>query len=570
MSKKETINLRISGMTCEDCALKIESKLKQENGVLSARVDFGSKLAEVSYDADKVDGEKISALPIFQSQYRADVLKPAKEAKVPAFPAFVSSDGDGRNFDLIIVGGGSGAFAAAIKASEMGAKVAMVEEGVIGGTCLNRGCIPTKHLIRAAEIYHLAGNNPFSGVVTKAGKVNFKKLIEKKSGLIAWAQKAKYWDILEHHKNITYINARGTFENANEIKLSGNSSNGQVLKASKFILATGASPFIPPIEGLEKINYLTSTEALELKELPKSMIILGANAVGLEFAQTFQRFGVQVTLHEIAGKIAPAEEPEISDALEKYLKEEGIQICTCSKVVAAREERGKKVITSEMPNGTKKDFFADELLIATGRRPNARGIGLESLGITIGPRGGVKVNELMQTALSHIFAVGDCVDCDCPSQFVYVAAQQGAIATQNALNSSSPRKMDYRVIPTAIFTNPEVAGVGLKEEAAKKKGLKIKTSLLDFHWVPRAEVMLDERGVIKIVADADSLRILGVNMAAQNAGDLIHEAALAIKYNLTAYDLVDTLHVYPTLSEAIRICAQGFFKDVTKLSCCAE
>lgn len=472
--------------------------------------------------------------------------------------------GNGK-FDLVVLGGGSGAFAAAIKASEMGARVAIIEEGTIGGTCLNRGCIPTKHLIRAAEIYHLAGHNPFPGIVTKQGKLNFAKMIEKKDSLIKWAQKAKYWDILKHHKNITYINARGRFLGPERLE-----AGGMEIHAPRFIIGTGASAFIPPIEGIEKVKYLTSTEILEIKKQPKSLIVLGANAVGLEFAQMFARLGSKVTVHEIAGKIAPAEEPEISEALENYLKEEGIEICTCSKVVKAREERGKKVITAEMPHGKRKDFWADELLVATGRRPNTKGFGLEQIGVTLGPRGGIKVNEKMQTSFSHIYAIGDVVDCDCPAQFVYVAAMQGAIAAQNALDGASPRKMDYTAVPHAIFTIPEVAGVGLTEEAAKKQGYKVKTSLLDFHWVPRAEVMLDERGLVKIVAEAESLRILGVNMVAPNAGDLIHEAVLAVKYKLTAQDLIDTLHVYPTLSEALRICAQGFFKDVTKLSCCAE
>lgn len=564
-SVQQSVRLRISGMTCDHCARKIEEGLKKEAGVLKAAVDYESRGGEVVVDSSALDPERVPELPIFKGQYGATVVRGPEPSKQAAPPSARAASKDNGKFDLIVLGGGSGAFAAAVKASESGAKVAIVEEGVIGGTCLNRGCIPTKHLIRAAEIYHLAGHNPFPGVVTKQGGVNWAKLMEMKNGIIKWAQKAKYWDILDHHRNITYINSRGTFLGPQRLQV-----NGRELHAPKFIIGTGASAFIPPIEGIEKVKYLTSTEILELKKLPESLIVLGANAVGLEFAQTFARLGSKVTVHEITGKIAPAEEPEISDALEKYLKEEGIEICTCSKVIKAREEGGKKVITAEMPHGKAKEFRADELLVATGRRPNTKGIGLEQIGVAIGPRGGIKVNEKMQTALPHIYAIGDVVDCDCPAQFVYVAAMQGAIAAQNALDGASPRKMDYAVVPHAIFTMPEVAGVGLTEEAAKKQGFKVKTSVLDFHLVPRAEVMLDERGVVKMVVEADTLRILGVNMAAHNAGDLIHEAALAVKYKLTAQDLVDTMHVYPTLAEALRICAQGFFKDVTKLSCCAE
>lgn len=475
-----------------------------------------------------------------------------------------------KQFDLIIVGGGSGSFAAAIKASELGAKVAIVEAGIIGGTCLNRGCIPTKHLMRAAEIYYLSGNNPFPGVKTKQGEIDFAKLIRQKDKVINWARDVKYFDVLKHHKNITFINAHGEFINTTELKISGNNVKQEVIKSSKFIIATGASPFIPNLEGIKKVPYLTSTEAMELKKLPKSVIVLGANAVGLEFSQMFSMFGSRVTIHEIKGKIAPSEEPEISDMLEKYLKQEGIEICTCSKVVGVKKDGANVGITSEMNFGKKKDFWAEKLLIATGRRPNIKGIGLETIGVQITDRGGIRVNEEMCTTVPNIWAVGDCVDCDCPSQFVYVAAQQGAIAASNAIDDCCIRKMDYTIIPKAIFTIPEVASVGLKEEEAKKLGYKVRTSVLDFHWVPRAEVMLDERGAIKIVAEEGSLKILGVSILAHNAADIIHEAALAIKCKLTAKDLVDMMHVYPTLSESIRICSQGFFKDVTKLSCCAE
>lgn len=430
MHRQEHATLRISGMTCEDCAVMIGKKLKAPKGVIGAKVDFSSKLAEVIYDVETLNTDQLLSLPIFQGQYKASLVSPsAVQRQAAPTLSRTSTQRDGE-YDLVILGGGSGAFSAAIKASEMGAKAAIVEEGVIGGTCLNRGCIPTKHLIRAAEIYHLAGHNPFPGITTRQGRVNLAKLKEKKNSLIQWAQKAKYWDILEHHKNITFIQSRGIFIAPDRLKV-----NGGELSAPKFIIATGASPFAPPIEGLEKVKYLTSTEALELKKLPKSIVVLGANAVGLEFAQMFARLGSKVTIHEIAGRIAPGEEPEISEALENYLKEEGVEICTCSKVIKAREERGKKVITSQMPNGKTKDFWAEGLLIATGRRPNTQGMGLEASGVVLGPRGGIRVNEKMQTAVPHIFAAGDCVDCDCPSQFVYVAAMQGAIAAQNALGN---------------------------------------------------------------------------------------------------------------------------------------
>ncbi|MDE1975698.1 MAG: mercury(II) reductase [Elusimicrobia bacterium] len=465
-------------------------------------------------------------------------------------------------FDLAVIGGGSGAFAAAIKGSEMGAKVAIIEEGVIGGTCLNRGCVPTKHLIRAAEVYHLAQSNPFAGFSLKRSKLDFAKLIEKKDALLDWARNAKYWDILRYHKNISFISRRAKLTAPGRID-----AGGTEIQAQKIIIATGSSAFIPPIEGLDKVPYLTSTEALNLKELPGSMMVLGANAVGLELAQMFSRFGVKTAIHEIMGRVAPLEEPEISDALGKYIKEDGIEVCTCSKVVKARKEGTQIVISSEMPGGKIREFMAEALLVATGRRPNTRNMGLEGLGVAMDARGYIKTDEMMKTSVAGVFAAGDCVG---PYQFVYTAAYQGAVAAQNALEDCCERKINYEQVPYAIFTDPEVASVGLKEEQARKRGLAVRTSILDFHWVPRAEAMLNERGLIKIVAEEKSLKLLGVHIVAPQAGELIHEAAMALKFGATAADLIDALHVYPTLSEALKICAQGFFKDATKLSCCAE
>lgn len=468
-------------------------------------------------------------------------------------------------FDLIVVGGGSAAFAAAIKADELGARAAVIEQDTIGGTCLNRGCVPSKYFIRAAELYQFMKQPLMPGLSAKGVRLDWKALMAKKVQLLEDGRKAKYWDILEAHPKITYLEGQAKFVSNAELRV-----NGTFLKAPKFVIATGSSAFIPPIEGIEQVKYLTSTEALELKDLPKSMLVIGANAIGLELAQMFAHVGVDVTIHEVAGRIAPYEEPELSEALAKYLTEEGLTICTCTKVLKARQDGKQITVTAQMPDGKTQEFVAEALLIATGRRPSTQGFGLERAGVTLTKRGGIQVDDEMKTSASNIWAAGDCVDCACASQFVYIAATHGAVAAQNAIDDCCHRKVDYSVIPHAIFTTPEVAGVGLTEEQAKAQGLKVRTSILDFHWVPRAWLSLDERGLIKMIAEEGSGRILGVHLVAAHAGELIHEATLAIKHRMTIQDLIDTLHVYPTLSEALRICAQGFFKDATKLSCCAE
>lgn len=469
------------------------------------------------------------------------------------------------HFDLVVLGGGSAAFAAAIKADELGAKVALVEREVIGGTCLNRGCVPSKHLIRVAELYRLMRYPPMAGVEAQGARLHWAAVIEHKRRLLEEGRKVKYWDVLAAHPKVTYLQGNAGFLSQTELRV-----NGSTLTAPKFIVATGASTAVPPIEGIEKVRYLTSTEALDLKDLPRSMLVIGANAVGLELAQLFARVGVQVTVHEVAGRIAPYEEPEISGALQQVLIEEGLTICTCSTVLAARQEGRDIALQARMPDGTSKEFAAETLLLATGRWPNTQGLGLERVGVALTKRGGIQVDDGMRTSAPNILAAGDCVDCACPSQFVYVAATQGAAAAQNALDDCCHRKVDYSVIPHAIFTSPEVASVGVTEEQAKAQSLNVRTSLLDFRWVPRAWLSHEERGLIKIVAEARSWRIVGVHLMAPHAGELIHEATLAVKHRLTVHDVIDTFHVYPTLSEALRICAQGFFKDATKLSCCAE
>lgn len=404
-----------------------------------------------------------------------------------------------------------------------------------------------------------------AGVEAQGVRLDWAAVIEHKRRLLEEGRKVKYWDVLAAHPKVTYVQGDAEFLSQTELRV-----NGSTVTAPKFIVATGASPAVPAIEGIEKVRHLTSAEALDLKDLPRSMLVVGANAVGLELAQLFARVGVQVTVHEVAGRIAPYEEPEISEALEQVLIEEGLAICTCSTVLAAWQEGCDVVLQARMPDGTAKKFAAEALLMATGRRPNTHGLGLERVGVTLTKRGGIQVDDEMRTTAPHIWAAGDCVDCACPSQFVYVAATQGAVAAYNALDDCCRRTVDYSVIPHAIFTNPEVASVGLTEEQAKAQGLSVRTSLLDFRWVPRAWLSHEERGLIKIVAEERSWRMVGIHLMAPHAGELIHEATLAVKHRLTVHDVIETFHVYPTLSEAVRICAQGFFKDATKLSCCAE
>lgn len=464
-------------------------------------------------------------------------------------------------FDLVIVGGGSAGFAAAIKATEMGAKVAIVEMGTIGGTCLNRGCIPSKNLLRAAWLYHLARGKPFPGVYLLKSTLDFKQVMAQKDTLIGDLRQKKYLDILRENKNIKLFSGRGQFASRDKLQV-----EHDILEVPRFIIATGSSPSVIPVKGLENVQYLTSDEALELKELPRSIIILGGRAVALEFAQMYAHFGTKVIVLQRSSRIIPDHEVEISLALRRYLEEEGIDIFTEVKLEEVRREGDAVIVFAEVKGGAMA-FEAERLLVATGRRPSTQGLNLEAIGVEMDSEGAVKVDDEMKTTADTVWAAGDVT---AKTFLVTMAAHEGSAAAENALDCCAHRKVDYSCVPHAIFTTPNVATVGLKEEEARRKGLNIEVRTLDFSMVPKAHCIRDMRGVVKMVVEEDTNCILGVHILAPQAAEIIHEAALAIKFGLSLEDLIDTIHVYPTMSESLKLTAQSFFKDVSQLSCCAE
>lgn len=466
-----------------------------------------------------------------------------------------------RDQDLIVLGGGSAAFAAAIRASELGAKVAIVEEDVIGGTCLNRGCVPSKFLIKAAELYHMPKRNGYEGVEIHQGRVDFAKLIYQKDIMLDEFRQMKYWDVLETYPDIAFFHEKAYFVSKKEVRIGDKN-----YRSERFIIATGSSPWIPPIKGINQVDYLTSTNALELKELPKSIIVLGGSAIGLEFAQMYAHFGSKVTVLEVMPRLLPGEEEEISEALRGYLEEEGIEIHTGASVLNATGNGRNKKLTAEI-KGKKMEFEGEALLVATGRRPNTSGLGLEKVGVKLDKKGGIIVDDEMKTSAPHVWAAGDVVSG--VPMLVTTAARAGSIAAENALTGSN-KKMDYLSVPYAVFTIPEVAGVGLGEKEARDKGYRVKVGYLDFKHVPKAAIIRDTRGLMKMIVEEGTNRILGVRMVAPESADIIQKAALFVKYRMTIEDVLDTIDVYPTLSESIKLCAQTFKKDVTRLSCCAD
>ncbi len=435
-------------------------------------------------------------------------------------------------FDIAIVGGGSAGFAAAIKGSELGARVALVEAGTLGGTCVNVGCVPSKTLIRAAEAQHRRVHHGFRGIPTTDGRPDWSTVRAEKDALVAELRQSKYWNVLRAYPSITLFQERATLVSGHQVRL----ASGRTVTAGKIVVTTGASPWAPPIPGLAQAGYLDNATAMALEHLPESLIVIGASSVGLELAQMFARLGARVTVLEALPRVVPAEDADIGNALGDYLRSEGLEVHT--------------------------DIQIDRV----GRsRANSAGFGLEGIGVTLGKKGEIVVNEFLQTTNADIYAAGDVIG---DPMFVYVAAYGGALAAENALTEKG-RRYDLSALPRVTFTDPAVASVGLTEDQARAQEIEPLTSKLSLEHVPRALAARDTRGFVKLVANGATQKIIGAHILAAEAGEMITEPALAIKFGLTIEDLTSTFHPYLTLSEGIKLAAQTFTKDVAKLSCCA-
>jgi mercuric reductase len=466
----------------------------------------------------------------------------------------------GGEFDFLVLGGGSAGFAAAIQAADLGARVAMVEGGTLGGTCVNVGCVPSKTLLRAAESQHRRVHHGFRGIPATDAQPDWPMVRAEKDALVAELRQTKYWDVLWAYPSITLFQERATFISGGEVRL----ASGRTLKASKSVLTMGASPWAPPIPGLAEAGYLDNASAMALNRLPQSLIVIGASSVGLELAQLFARLGVRVTVLEALPRIVPAEDADIGNALADYLRSEALDVHTDVRV--DRVSRGGDGYEVQYHAGAATRVArAEQLLVATGRRANTAGVGLDTIGVTLGKKGEIVVNQFLQTTNPTVYAAGDVIG---DPMFVYVAAYAGAMAAENALTGNG-RRYDLSALPKVTFTDPAVSSVGLTENEARARGIEPRVSKLPLEYVPRALAAHDTRGFIKLVADAGTKRIIGAHILAAEAGEMILEPALATKLGLTIDDVTSTFHPYLTLSEGIKLAAQAFTKDVAKLSCCA-
>ena len=464
----------------------------------------------------------------------------------------------GEKFDVAVIGAGSAGFSAAITAAE-GARVALIGFGTIGGTCVNVGCVPSKALIRAAEVLHVGqAADRFDGIEATSQVSDWAATVQQKQALVDDLRKAKYSDLLPAYDAISYLEGEAKFSDDGTL-----SAGGNVIDAKKVIIATGSRPALPSIKGIESISYLSSTTALELETLPESLLVIGAGYIGAEIAQVFARAGVKVTLISRRG-LLPEAEPEIGEALTNYFENEGIEVVSGISYEHIKERNGS-VILSVQDKGVTREISSEKVLVATGRAPNVESLNLGLAGIELNEVGGVKVDERLRTTRENVYAAGDVTGRD---QFVYMAAYGAKIAAKNALNSN-PVSYDNSAMPAVVFTDPQIASVGLTEAQARQQGSDIRTSVLTLDNVPRALAARDTRGLIKLVADAKTKKLVGAHILAPEGSDSIQTAALAIKMGMTYEDLGAMIFPYLTTVEGLKLAAQTFDMDVKKLSCCA-
>lgn len=452
------------------------------------------------------------------------------------------AEGTKTDYDLIVIGGGASGSNVAMAAADHGLSVALVEEWKLGGTCLNAGCDPTKTMIRSAQVLHQAQTAGRFGLEVDGAAVDWPALRKRVDGVIDEIRGGDGEANLRRH-GIDLYTTHGRFISANEI-IAGEA----VLSADRFVIATGQTSAVPPIDGIEDVDYLTNVEAVALDELPASLAIVGGGVVAVEFAQMFARFGVDVTLIGTQEYVLPKEDDDLRREVTRILGESGVALEMNARVTAAkRDGDGRLRLTCERTSSDVVAVVADEVLLATGRKPNIEGLGLEAAGVEYGERG-IRVDSWLATTLPHILAVGDVTGI---YPFTHVADYQARIAVHNLLNEDSPQKADYRVVPWAVYTDPELARVGLTEAEARAGGYSVATSTMSFRDLPRAMAMDAREGLVKLVVDRATHEILGGHILAANAGELIGEIAIVMQARLPVSAIANTIHPYPTMSEAV-------------------
>ncbi len=450
-----------------------------------------------------------------------------------------------KEYDLIVIGAGSGGYVAAIRAAQLGAEVAVIERDKLGGTCLNRGCIPTKTLIASSNLLNSIKNSAEFGIEVNGVEVDLPKIIERKNKVVK--QLVDGIGFLFKKNKIDLIEGEATLTGQGQVKVSGEGETEE-LKADNLIIATGSKPLVFPSFNYDGEKVITSKEALDLKEIPESMLIVGAGVIGCEFAGIFSSLGTEITMVDVMPQILPTEEKGTAKRMERSLKKQGIKIMTDTRI--EKIEQGDDGITAHLDNGDTHQ--AEKALISIGRQFVSDNLGLEKLGIEQDEKGAVIVNERMETSVPGIYAVGDITN---KVLLAHVASTQGMVAAENIMGKD--RTMDYNSVPSVVFTDPELASVGMDARTAKKAGYKAAKGRFSYRASGKALAMGEEEGMITLVVDKESDRILGGQIMGAHASDLIAEITLAVKNGLTSKEVAETIHAHPTLAETVMEAAES-------------
>ena len=594
----ETLTLTVGGMTCGGCARHVAEALEALPGVASADVPgWESGRADVTLDDDAPADPADLVAAVEAAGYRAALGADAPPASgsangygaPPDAPRTPSGDGapsgvrsaapaslPGDAYDLVVVGGGSAAFAAALKTSELGGRAAIVNDGLpIGGTCVNVGCVPSKATIRAAEAVHRAQRDDFDGVETTGCVADFGAVLAQVRGLVADLRLSKYVDVAGADDAVDLVVGRARLTGREGGSLSGcPPADGSLhtvevegrpaLRARSVLVATGARTFVPDVPGLAGAGYLTNDTLWDLAEAPDHLVVLGGGYVAVEAAQAFARLGVPVTLLQRSARVLPREDPALTDPLTAFLRADGVDVRTGVALRSVRREGAETVVAFEA-DGAPGEVRGSHLLLATGRRGNTEGLGLEALGVAPDARGFLPVDATLRTSADGVFGAGDVLG---DKMFVYTAAYEGALAARNARERHGA-EADYAALPWVVFTDPQLAGVGLDLAQAEAAGFDAEASTLAMEHVPRALAARDTRGHLTLVRDRETDRLLGARVLAPEGSELLMEVALAIRHGITTRQLADAFHPYLTLSEAVKLAAITFQKDIDTLSCCA-
>lgn len=467
-----------------------------------------------------------------------------------------------KEYDLIIIGGGAGAFAAANTANKLKKKTLLINYEKIlplGGTCVNVGCVPSKIMLHQGEEYYTAIRSKFKAIKLQ-GRSNFIEALKETHEMVKKFRSKNYEKVIEKQEYVDFKEGLASFVESHAVKV-GN----ETFRGKHFLIAAGASTFVPAIKRIDKVDFITNINIFNLKKKPKSVIIIGGGPLGMEFSQIFHHFGIKVTVLQRSERVIPKFDSMLGNELQKYLEEEGITIYTKADSKEVKETKDGIKLTVEIA-GKKKVLSAEKLMLATGLQANTKLLQTENAGVDLDEKGFVKVNEYMQTSQNHIYAAGDVTGL---MPLETTAAKEGNLAVLNMFENTK-KTINYNELPAAVFTSPEVAAVGITEEEYMKKYNVCLCRTVTLNHVEKAAAIKDTRGLIRMVLDPKTKIVIGVHIIGPMAADIITTATYAIKNKMTIYDIRDTVHVFPTLSEMIKKVAQSFDQNLDEMACCVE